>query len=300
MLKPYDLLENVLIDIEKNLKEGINPEILASKYGLSEGHLRRLFRFAFKQAASGYIRSRTLASSLEDLLKTEKNILNIAIDYGFGYEQSYIRAFKREFGLSPGELRKTRSIVKVKPPLHLFDKNKISGGVLFGPDFVMVPAFHMIGKPGIVPFAESVSLAPKMAKEFWHNERSLIKEIIDPNVYIGFTGKINHEAGHSEYMPAVMVKNLKKIPSGLRGCTFESTLCARFRYIGQHHYYDINADRARAMYEAICSYEHDESCPSITGKFSLQADRIFFEKIDIGKYDGTYCQMEWFSPVTEK
>ena len=60
MLKPFDLLENVLIDIEKGIRTGINSDMLAEKYGLSERHLRRLFRFAFNQPVSGYIRSRKL------------------------------------------------------------------------------------------------------------------------------------------------------------------------------------------------------------------------------------------------
>jgi len=132
MLKPYDLLENVLIDVEKGIKKGINSDILAEKYSLSEGHLRRLFRFAFKQPLPGYIHSRRLTASLDDLLKTESKIIDIALDNGFEYEQSYIRAFKREFGITPGELRKSGRIVKVKPPLHLFDENKFSDGLVFG------------------------------------------------------------------------------------------------------------------------------------------------------------------------
>ena len=295
MEQPFDLLENVLLDIEKGISTGINADILARKYKFSERHLRRLFQFAFNQPISGYIRSRTLAASIEGLLNTDENILDIVLDYGFEYEQSYIRAFKREFGITPGDLRKNGHIVKVKPPLNLFNENRLPDGVLFGPDFVMVPKFQIIGKPGVVPFAESVSLAPKMAKDFWHNERSRIKAIADPNVYIGFTSNINFEASASEYMPSVMVDNLNDIPQGLKGDTFESSLCARFRYIGQHHYYDINAERAGAMYKAMWKFAHDEKA-----KYALQNHRVHFEKIDIGLYDGIYCQMEWFSPVVEK
>ena len=57
MLKPYELLENVLLDIENGLKENINCRSLAEKYELSNGHLSRLFRFAFKQSIGEYIRS---------------------------------------------------------------------------------------------------------------------------------------------------------------------------------------------------------------------------------------------------
>ena len=65
VLKPFDLLENVLIDIEKGIRTGINSDILAEKYELSERHLRRLFRFAFNQPVSGYMRSRKLMARLE-------------------------------------------------------------------------------------------------------------------------------------------------------------------------------------------------------------------------------------------
>ena len=70
MLRPYDLLENILIEIDKSTKDNINGNVLAEKFTLSERHLRRLFRFAFNQSISNYIRSRKLAASLDDLLKT--------------------------------------------------------------------------------------------------------------------------------------------------------------------------------------------------------------------------------------
>jgi AraC family transcriptional regulator len=121
MLRQYNLLDNVLIDIEKGVKEGIYLNNLAEKYDLSEGHLRRLFRFAFKRTLGSYIRSRKLSASLDDLQKKDFNILDVALEYGFEYEQSYRRAFKNEFGITPGEYRKAGHIVKTKPPLHLFD-----------------------------------------------------------------------------------------------------------------------------------------------------------------------------------
>jgi AraC family transcriptional regulator len=99
MFKPFELLENVLIEIENGIKYGINANELAEIYSLSTTHLQRLFKFAFNQTIGCYIRSRRLAASLDDLLKTDCKILDIALDYGFDYEQSFIRAFKREFGV---------------------------------------------------------------------------------------------------------------------------------------------------------------------------------------------------------
>jgi len=119
MNRTHNLLNNVLIEIERRICENINAASLANRFSLSQGHLRRLFSFTFKQSIGDYIRSRRLAASLDDLIKTNFNILDIALEYGFEYERSYIRAFKREFGVTPGELRKSGQAVKVRPPICL-------------------------------------------------------------------------------------------------------------------------------------------------------------------------------------
>ena len=292
MLKPYDLLESILLDIENGIKNNINAAVLSKKYGFSEGHLRRLFSFAFKQSIAAYIRSRTLAASLNDILETNNNIVDIAVEYGFEYEQSYIRAFKREFGITPGDLRKTGQIVKIKPPLHLFDKNKLGDSVLFGPDIVMVPSFHLVGK-----YHKMLLSDPRkaIAKQFWNNERMLVKSAINPHVYIGLTRNLNRKTGALEYLTSVQVKNFRNIPQGFNKDTFDTSLCARFRYIGQHHYFDINRYAAASMYNAIREFSRN----NLVG-YELSTDRISFEKIDTKPYDETCCQMEWFTPVSEK
>lgn len=300
-LKPYDLLENVLLKIENGIKEGVSAENLADYFSLSQGHLRRLFNFAFKQSLSGYIRSRRLSESLEELLKNDTSVLDIALTYGFEYEQTFIRSFKQKFGITPGDFRKNGKIIKVTPPIRLFDKNKMPEGALFGPDIVIVPEFYTIGKLHRIPHAESTKMAQEAAIEFWNNERlkneHLLKDIIaEPNVYFGITRNDDFANGISEYLPSVKVKNLKTVPEGLCGEIFESALCVNFRYIGKHHYYDINAERARSMYCAVEDFIKNDS-----SMYKLKYGRVnFFEKIDTKLYDGTYCQMEWYAPIEEK
>ena len=120
MLKLYELLENVLLDIENGIKDNINTSVLCKKYDISNSYLRSLFTYSFNQSLAAYIRSRKLAASLSDILGTNTSILEIAIECGFEYEQTFIRAFKHEFGITPGDLRKTGQIIKIKPPLQIF------------------------------------------------------------------------------------------------------------------------------------------------------------------------------------
>jgi len=294
MLKPYDLLENILLDIENGIKNNINASILSKKYNFSEGHLRRLFSFAFNQSIAAYIRSRILTASLNDILETDTNILDIAVEYGFEYEQSYIRTFKREFGITPGYLRKTGQIIQIKPPLHLIDKKRVDNGVLFGPDFVMVPRFHIIGKRHRLSFKD-LCTEPLLAKQFLENERKQIKETINRNVFIGLTCNINMEEGCFDYIPSVQVANFKNMPHSLCSDTFKTSMCARFRYIGQHHYYDTNENVVSMMYNVISNFAQNEHA-----RYVLSNDKIYFVMIDTRLYDGTYCQIEWYTPVSEK
>jgi len=111
MERTYKLLENVLIDVKEGIREGIDADILAKKYSLSRRHLERLFKLTFEQSLAGYIRSRKLVESLSDLLSTDTKLIYIAFEYGFDYEQSYIRAFKREYGKTPGKFRKSGNII---------------------------------------------------------------------------------------------------------------------------------------------------------------------------------------------
>jgi len=293
-LKPYDLLENILLDIEYGIKNNINASVLSREYDFSEGHLRRLFSFAFKQSIAAYIRSRKLAASLNDILETDSNILDIAVEYGFEYEQSYIRAFKREFGITPGDLRKTRKVMQIKPPLHLFDERRLDDGILFGPDFVMVPQFHVIGKRHHLSFSDMRS-EPLLAKQFMENERKLIKKAMDPNVFIGLSCNININEGEFDFLPSLQAANLKNIPPGLCGETFETSMCARFRYIGQHGYSGITGNIVSMMSNAVGNFAQDEQA-----KYVLVSDKSNFIMIDDNLYDGTYCQIEWYTPVFEK
>jgi len=121
MIRSNELLKNVLIDIEKGVRNGINSDTIAKKHALSESHLHKLFRSTFNQSLGFYIRTYKLAESIDDLLNTKQKILDIALGYGFEYEQSYIRAFKREFGITPGKLRRSVYIDKAHQSLYNLD-----------------------------------------------------------------------------------------------------------------------------------------------------------------------------------
>ena len=297
MIKPYDLLNNVLNEIEDGLKDDIDYNYLADKFFISPSHLRKLFTVAFGQSIGTYIRSRKLAISIDDLLKTDHNILDIALDYGFEFEQSYIRAFKREYGLTPGELRKTGQFIQINPPLHLFNSSKVEDGVLLGPDLVMIPQFYLAGKTHKVTFRDDLIVCPQIANNFAYNERSQITNIKNHNMHINLcrtAAADNYHPDYSLFMPSVLVKNLKNIPKGFDHYTFPSTLCARFCFISPKGS-EVNMAAADALFKAIDDFMDDEN-----QKYFLERKKINFERFDSLAFGGLYHQWEWYAPVIKK
>ena len=70
------------------------------------------------------------------------------------------------------------------------------------------------------------------------NHKLKIPNIINPGIYIGLTRFPEEEANHTIYMPSVSVSNFSDVPDGYVSNTVVPCLCARFRYIGEHHYDD--------------------------------------------------------------
>ena len=136
MLKQYDMLEKVLSEIENGIKDGINIYTLTEKFSISRGHLSYIFKYILNLTIADYIRSRKFVKSLEDLQENELSILDIALIYGFDYEQTYIRAFKKEFGVTPGQFRKTGFIK------HFHGQNvKNMTDLYIKPEIIMKPKF---------------------------------------------------------------------------------------------------------------------------------------------------------------
>ena len=284
----FTQLEFALANIEINIKEKLTAESLARAVFVSSPHLQRLFRLAFERPLMSYVRSRKLAASLEMLLQGEERITDIAQEYGFEYERSYIRAFKREFGLTPTEIRAKGLITTVSPPLQLTRANKKGEGLFFGPEFVMIPAMHLIGRLHKVPFALSSEMAPRVARDFWINDKEKIGCQRD-DIWVGLTRIPPLLTDFTYYMPSVSVEKGTQAPEGLHTDSIPATLCAKFHYIGAHHPFELDDKVMQAMYDEIEKFRG--------GLRHESPDDWYFERIVESDIGDDYCKLEWFMPM---
>lgn len=99
-----DYIEEVINYIEDNIHETLTADSISEKIGYSKYYLHRIFQIYTGLTLMDYVRKRKLHYASIDL-HSDKRILDIAIDYGYGSERSFSRAFVKEFGKSPSYFR---------------------------------------------------------------------------------------------------------------------------------------------------------------------------------------------------
>ncbi len=136
--------------IEKNLEQEIRLSDIARKACLSEFHFHRIFSALVGCSVGEYIRKRRLSRAAEELLVTRTRVIEIAVGYCFGSQESFTRAFKKQFGVNPAQYRKQ------KKRSFIFEKKEITedyllhleGGLTMEPRIVTKETFKVIGMQG--------------------------------------------------------------------------------------------------------------------------------------------------------
>jgi AraC family transcriptional regulator len=140
--------------IEANLTQTIDLSEVAAAAGYSPFHLSRLFLAMTGETPGGYIRKRRLSEAARQLLASETRILDIALDYQFGSQAAFTRAFRAALGTSPGTYRKrgrcarlTHRIALRQPRIcHINGRHdRHAGLVLLGPGMGRVIPARVLG-----------------------------------------------------------------------------------------------------------------------------------------------------------
>jgi AraC family transcriptional regulator len=83
---------------------------IATASGTTRFHLSHSFRWATGQPVMAYVRGRRLTVALKALSEGAPNILEVALEAGYGSHEAFTRAFRDHFGLTPDEVRRGRRV----------------------------------------------------------------------------------------------------------------------------------------------------------------------------------------------
>ncbi len=118
-----DRLMRALEFIEANLAAPLSPQAVAERAHFSVYHFQRIFRAMTGCSLGSYIRKRRLTEASHRLRKTDSDILAIALGLQYESQEAFSRAFKKMYGLTPGDYRNRRRSCSMRHqyPLSLQD-----------------------------------------------------------------------------------------------------------------------------------------------------------------------------------
>lgn len=115
-----DTIEKTLRYIDAHLDSNLNLSTLAEQSAYSPYHFHRVFYRIVGKTAANYIRERRLSKAAEELVSSDKRILEIAVAFGFSSQESFTRIFKKHYYLTPQRYRRSvRNIIQKRGNKHM-------------------------------------------------------------------------------------------------------------------------------------------------------------------------------------
>lgn len=155
--------------IEQNLESSLKLEDVAKVACCSKYHFHRMFFACFKVTCAEYIRRRKLTLAAADLMHTESNIAQIALQYGYESPNAFTRAFRHYHGINPSCVRSDN--VKLSAFKRLSYSIEKHTGDSMNYRMIDVPEFKIVGKSKRFEFDDFVKEGPKFWKTYVNTEK---------------------------------------------------------------------------------------------------------------------------------
>ena len=146
----FEHIKEALEYIDDHLDEPMSFESLAKRFHFSPYYFHRMFSIIAGKAITAHIRDRRFTRACAQLADTNKTIVEIGLDCGYGSAQSFSRSFRKTYGLSPSEYRRQGFIPVVVTVDEMIMKftNRLKGGVYLNPKIIKRDAMIIAGVSG--------------------------------------------------------------------------------------------------------------------------------------------------------
>ena len=292
MIDTREIITSCINYIESNIADKITLDNLALHTGVSKYYLHRIFKSLTGEPIMEYVQSRKLTSSINELVNTGMRIIDIAMEYGFDHEQSYIRAFRKKFGYTPLKVRSDQISIEIKEKINMNDVLSVQNSVTYKPFYVFKQKFNIVGRKYKIQSRSGNNIANTYGRDFFYNYRHKITNTLNPQVYYGFTDWSGYDDGYVYYLPSLQVPDLKHIPEGMTGISIPAHKYVVFRFVGFFSPEDIKGRQVgRILVHLYRKW--------IINSGFKSADTFRFEYIDTSLSSDNYCELDVYQPIRE-
>ena len=229
------LIKKALTYMEANLTKRVELEDIAFVAGFSMFHFHRIFLAITNRTPMGYLRERRLSEASKKIIFSKEAILDIAKKYIFESQESFTRAFKKQFGITPGKLRKSKIAISYVYPLSLDNSFITTGETKMKPIFKFFPTTYVIGMQTVTTIKNNT------IPQLWQNfmpRMGEIKNIAQANLALGVTpADPGIEDSFDENTPfkqiaCLPVTKIEDVPDGMVAYTINEGNYAVFTHSG--------------------------------------------------------------------
>lgn len=285
-----EAIEHVLDFIEKNIKRKFILEDIAADCHISKFHLHRMFKSLTGENLMDYVLCRKLSTSVEYLMNTDFRIIDISQEFGFDYEQNYIRAFKKQFCRTPFQARNSSGSIPITEKISMDEILSVGNAVTYKPQFLIKPAFQITGPRHKVLFSEGLHRANELAREFVYTQRDQLEHILEQDIYIGYTDWRDTPQNFNYYIPAAITDKNQVTPSGMVSLTIPTNKYVIFKFIGFCSPEEITGEHIGSVLMHLYTKWIFESGYEF-------ADPYRFEYVDNSISRDGYCEMDIYQPI---
>jgi len=224
--------------IESQLHGELTPIEIARHVGISRWHFQRIFKALTNETLKSYIRTRRLVNSLNLLLNTDLRILDIAINSGYENQESYTRAFRKLFNMTPSVYRQLNQSNLFLKKVNI-DENyirHIQNNLSLEPSIVVQPKIQLMGirTQFFSSDSDKNNIAEKLP-DLWDEFLQRLKEITSrvDSICYGALYRVHEEGEQLNYMACVEVSSLNSVPEGMDTMILPECKYAKFSHRGE-------------------------------------------------------------------
>lgn len=210
----WESIQKAVDRIEDNIGSPMKPKELAEVAALSPFYFQRLFAQLVGRPVGEYVRLRRLACACNALSDKNLRIVDVALEYGFASHQSFTRAFKDAYGITPEEYRKNPvHLLQVTKPDLLLKYVEVDEGVPLITDSIVIEITrrHLDQPEHYLGFSRQVSTqaaglvqttgidTPGQLWEKFHARKADISGLIPGGVELGSSSFIGSSEGNFTY-----------------------------------------------------------------------------------------------------
>lgn len=248
--------------IEAHINDELDVARIAEQAGLSQWHFQRIFKALSNETLKTYIRSRRLANALHRLQTTDERIIDIALTAGFETQESFSRAFKKAFDMTPGEARRrdARNFLYRKLTIDTDYLRHLNAQSSLEPRIERLPERYFVGLETTFFSVDSErNNIAETLPELWAAFEPRMPEIRSqvPGFAYGIIRQTEEKTDHLRYLAACQVPTAQvDIPSGMQLLTLPARRYARFTHHGDTHLINNTVNYIYSSWLLSSPYKH--------------------------------------------